>query len=79
LWKNISSDPQVYSKDDLIRTVYPSPPQDNYLVIEIKPVTDAEFQNVTWDFKKLANYSTRRASAFPFTANVTELMKNKTK
>lgn len=77
LWKIVSRGHKVYSKDDLISKGYTSPSQDNYLVIQIEPVTDSEFENVTWDFRKLSNYSTGRASAFPFTTSLTELMKNK--
>lgn len=77
LWKIVSRGPKVFSKDDLIRKGYPTPTQDNYLVIQIEPVTDTEFENVIWDFKKLSNYSSGRASAFPFTTSLTELMKNK--
>ncbi len=77
LWKIVSRGPIVYSKGDLIRKGYSNPSQDNYLVIQIEPVTDTEFENVSWDFKKLSNYSTGRASAFPFTTSLTELMKNK--
>lgn len=77
LWKIVSRGPKVYSKDDLIKKGYPSPSQDNYLVIQIEPVTDSEFENVSWDFRELSNYSAGRASAFPFTTSLTELMKNK--
>lgn len=57
LWKIVSRGPKVYSKDDLIRKGYPSPSQDNYLIIEIESVTDSEFENVIWDFRKISNYS----------------------
>lgn len=77
LWKIVSRGPKVYSNDDLTRKGYPTPSQDNYLVIQIKPVTDAEFENVRWNFRKLSNYSSGRASAFPFTSSLAELMKNK--
>ncbi|MDI6402047.1 DUF2357 domain-containing protein [Balneolaceae bacterium ANBcel3] len=77
LWKIVSRGPKVYSKADLIKKGYPSPSQDNYLVIQIVPVTDSEFENVSWNFRNLENYSTGRASAFPFTTSLTELMKNK--
>lgn len=77
LWKIVSKGPKVYSKADLIRKGYSSPSQDNYLVIQIEPVTDSEFENVSWNFRNLENYSTGRASAFPFTTSLTELMKNK--
>lgn len=79
LWKIISKGPQVYSKENLIRKGYPSPSQDNYLVIKIEPVTDREFENVKWNFKNLSNYSAGRASAFPFTTSLAELMRNKKK
>ena len=79
LWKIVSKGPKVFSKDDLIRKGYLSPSQDYYLVIQIKSVTDREFENVTWNFKALSNYSRGRASAFPFTTSLSELMKNKVK
>jgi predicted component of viral defense system (DUF524 family) len=77
LWKIISRGPKVYSKDDLIIKGYPLPSQDYYLVFHIEPVTDSEFENVSWNFRNLENYSKGRASAFPFTTSLTELMKNK--
>jgi predicted component of viral defense system (DUF524 family) len=77
LWKIISRGPRVFSKEDLIRKGYPSPSQENYLVIQIEPVSDSEFENVSWNFRNLKNYSSGRASAFPFTSSLTELMKNK--
>lgn len=77
LWKITSIGPKVYSKSDLISKGYPNPSQNNYLVIEIAPVTDEEFKNVSWDFRKLSGYLSGRASALPFTASLTELMKNK--
>jgi predicted component of viral defense system (DUF524 family) len=77
LWKIISSGPKVYSKLDLMRKGYPSPSQEHYLVICIEPVDNLEFENVSWAFRKLSNYSPGRASALPFTTSLTELMKNK--
>lgn len=80
LWKIVSSGPRVYSKSDMIRMGYPKAEdemQDNYLLIQLEEVSDPEFKNVKWEFRKLINYSTGRASAFPFTASLTELMKNK--
>lgn len=77
LWKIVSRGPKVYSKDDLVRKGYPSPSQDYYLIIQIEPVSDSEFENVRWNFIELSNYSTGRASAFPFTASLAELMKYK--
>lgn len=76
LWRIISKGPKVYSKDDLLKKGYPDPSQDNYLVIQIELVADKEFQSVNWDFRRLRNYSSGRASAFPFTSSLTELMRN---
>lgn len=77
LWKIVSNGPRVFSKEDLIKKGYLNPTQENYLVIQIEPVSEDEFKNVKWDFRKLSNYSSGRASAFPFTTNLTELMKYK--
>ncbi len=77
LWKIVSRGPKVYSSYDLINIGYSNPTQDNYLIIEIEPVIDSEFENASWNFRKLSNYSSNRASAIPFTASLTELMKNK--
>ena len=77
LWRIISRGPRVFSKDDLVKKGYPSPSQDNYLVFRLESVTDLEFDKVKWDFRKLSNYSKGRASAFPFTTSLSELMKNK--
>jgi predicted component of viral defense system (DUF524 family) len=79
LWKIVSRGPKVYSKDYVVRKGYPSPSQDHYLIIQIEPATDSEFENVSWNFRELSNYSTGRASAFPFTTSLSELMKNKSR
>ena len=77
LWKIVSRGPKVFTKGDLIKLGYPMPSQDFYLVIELEPVSAPEFRNVRWDFRRLKNYSGKRESALPFTASLSELMKNK--
>jgi len=77
LWRIVSRGPKVFSKEDLLKKGYPSPSQDNYLIVLLEQITDPEFKDVKWDFKKLKNYKNGRASALPFTASLTELMKNK--
>lgn len=77
LWKIVGKGFRVTNKETLKRLDYPSPSQRNYLIVKIEKVKDPEFENVSWDFKSLKSYSTGRASAFPFTASLTELMKNK--
>ncbi|AKP51497.1 DUF2357 domain-containing protein [Cyclobacterium amurskyense] len=77
LWRIVKKGPRLFSQGDLIKKRYPSPSQYNYLVFEIEPVSDPEFENVKWDFRKLNNYVSGRPSAIPFTANMAELMKCK--
>ena len=77
LWRITSKGPKVLSKNDMVGKGYASPSQDYYLVIELEPINDPEFKDVNWEFKKLSNYSSGRASAVPFTASVSELMKVK--
>jgi hypothetical protein len=74
LWKIVSKGLRVFSKNELIEKGYPSPSQDNYIVIQIEKLSDPEFENVSWDFRNLKNYSTKNASAFPFTTSLSELM-----
>lgn len=77
LWKIVSSGFRLLSKKTMERLQYPSPRNPNYLVIKIEKVTDREFENIKFDFTKLKNYSSGRASSFPFTASVAELIKCK--
>ncbi|HAV02778.1 MAG TPA: hypothetical protein DCW95_06250, partial [Chryseobacterium sp.] len=72
LWRIKSKGPRVFSREDLIRKGYPDPSADHYLVIEIEQVTEPELQNKQWDFRKLANYQSGRASGLPFTASLVE-------
>ncbi len=75
LWKIKSKGPRIFSREDVIRKGYPDPSADHYLLIEIEPVTEPELQNKQWDFRKLANYQSGRASGLPFTASLVELVK----
>jgi hypothetical protein len=77
LWKIVSKGPKVYSKEEIQKQGYPQATQENYLIIKIEPVTDKEFKNVSWDYRKLKGYSSGRASALPFTASLAELTKSK--
>lgn len=82
LWEIVSSGPKVFSRKDLEKKGYPkakSKAEENrsYLVYDLKPVNMAEFGNSKFLFKQLKNYKTNRASAFPFTTTISELLKNK--
>ena len=77
LWRIVGNGFRVTGKETLERLKYPSPSQRSYLMVRIEKVEDKEFDNISWNFKNLSKYSNGRASAFPFTASLTELMKNK--
>lgn len=77
LWKIISKGPKMFSKADMIKKGYPSPSHESYLIFDIEPVSDPEFKDAKWDFRKLKNYSTARQSGVPFTASLSELTKTK--
>jgi hypothetical protein len=47
--------------------------------MDIEKVLDPEFENVRCNFKNLKNYLNGLASAYPYTASLTELMMNKVK
>jgi hypothetical protein len=79
LWKIVSSGFRLLSKKTMERLNYPSPSNPNYLILKIEKVSDSEFENVRFDFTKLKNYATGRASSFPFTASIAELMRCKMK
>jgi predicted component of viral defense system (DUF524 family) len=77
IWRITSKGPKVFSKENLKKKGYPNPSQDYYLVITMEKLESKEFQNLKWDFKRLSNYSQGNASAKPFTATLSELMKVK--
>lgn len=79
LWKIVSQGPKVFTKNDLDgkKVKYPDPKHDYYLVIELAPISEQEFLNQNWNFRKLKNYSKGNASAFPFTASLAELVKTR--
>jgi predicted component of viral defense system (DUF524 family) len=75
LYEIVSKGPKVFSKEDLLNLNYPDPGHDFYLVVEIKEAAPV-FRKYKWNFRELKNYKTHRNAAFPFTASITELMKN---
>jgi hypothetical protein len=79
LYKIVGKGPKVYSKNNLLKKGYPSPTQDFYLILELEKVDMKEFGYAKWKFKELKNYKTGNASAFPYTATLTELMQVKIK
>lgn len=67
--------PRVFSKADLLKKGYPSPSHELYLVFDINPELEKEFEHLTWDITQLQNYRSRRESGKPFTVTMEELMR----
>ncbi len=84
LFKIISKGPKVFSTTQLNKLNYPPSknPKEYYLAIEIEKVTDMEFENVKWNFKKMKKYKSivdaehnrYTKAGLPFTVTLTELM-----
>lgn len=67
--------PKVFSKLALIKKRYPTEPsREYYLVYNVEPVHDEEFETKKWDITKLSNYKTGSGSGLPFSATLTDLM-----
>jgi len=77
LWKISGNGPKVYSKSDLNKIGYPSPSKEQYLILNIEKASEPELKDVKWKFKDLPDYQSKRASAYPYTATLTDLMKSK--
>ena len=87
LYEITSKGPKVFSKSYLIDLDYPQSEnlKEYYLAIDIKKVTDTEFKNVSWDFKRLEEYkkiqalkiNPRTKIGLPFSITLTNLMRNK--
>ncbi len=82
-----SKGPKVFSTNHLDKLKYPPSknPKDYYLAIEIQKVTAPEFENVSWNFKKLEGYkkilelikNPYSRVGMPFTVSLTKLMGTK--
>lgn len=68
---------RVTAKATLKRLDYPRPSQKSYLVVGVVKDESDEFRGIYWNFKELTNYKKGRASAIPFTASLSELLKHK--
>jgi len=66
--------PRIFSAKELIKLNYPSKPtQKFYLVFEIDPILEKEFENRVWDIKKLSSRFPRQRG-LPLSVSLTELM-----
>jgi predicted component of viral defense system (DUF524 family) len=81
IWRITGNGIKVYSQQDMINKGYKfkNDSENYYLIIEIDSINEPEFKGVSWNFKKLKKFVHGHASAIPFTASLTELMKTKVK
>jgi len=75
LFKLSSKGPRIFSKDSMIKKLYPNPGQEFYLVFDIEEQDEKEFDNIKWDITQLSGYTKSRGSAIPFSVSISELMK----
>lgn len=73
-----TSGPKIYTKNNLIEKGYPNSSGELYLVYEIEKDASEDFQSISIDIRKLAEFETHRNSAKPFSATLTEVLKAKT-
>lgn len=74
LYKLGAKGPRIFSKQDMISKFY-EPNHDFYLVYDIVPEIEKEFDKKAWDITKLLGYLGARNSAMPFAVSLTELMR----
>ncbi|AWW30724.1 hypothetical protein DN752_11640 [Echinicola strongylocentroti] len=80
LWRIKNKGPKIFSQRDMENRNYPSASiKSHYLVVDVEKVNEPELSGLHFDFRSLKNYSSKNASAYPFFATLSELMKNKVK
>lgn len=77
IFKLIELGPKVFSNADLLKKEYPNPTGEIYLVYTIDRSAEEDFNSQKWDLNKLANFTSHRASAKPFSVTLGELLNAK--
>ncbi|MFN3967265.1 nuclease domain-containing protein [Flavobacterium sp.] len=72
LWEVKGEGVRVFSNDKMKKEGYET--ENSYLIFEIEKSNSVEFENVSWDFKKLEQYESKRQSGKPFCVSLSELM-----
>jgi hypothetical protein len=73
LFRIAGSGPRIFSKDDLLKRGYPSPPsQDFYLVFDIKAAEG--FEGYQWNYVLLPNRPSGHKAGWPYTTTLDKLM-----
>lgn len=69
--------PRIMTASQLDTLGYPNPRHEEYLVYQIAPEVEGEFDGAQWDLSQLEEYRTGRGSGFPFAVSLVELMQAK--
>src|SRR6056297_2654497 len=78
LYQITKEGPQIFSKSDLLKKgYYKKPGQDYYLVYSVGDLKFEELKDLRFDVRKLNGFKSGRASAIPFSTNLTDLIKAK--
>ena len=78
LYQITDEGPRIFSKEDLInKGYYKEPGQDYYLVYQVGNLEFDELKGVTVDIRELQGFRSGRASALPFSATLSEIIKAK--
>ncbi len=78
LYQITDEGPRIFSKEDLIRKdYYKEPGQDYYLVYQVGNLEFDELKDLRFYIRELPGFKSGRASALPFSATLSELMKAK--
>lgn len=73
LWEIKGEGVKVYSSEKMNSEGYVT--ENSYLIYQIERSSSEEFENISWNFKELKNYESRRQSAKPFVVTLADLMK----
>ena len=68
---------KIFSRNDLLRSGYPEPKGELYIVFEIERNASEDLDNIKIDLRRLPQFKTYRNSAKPFSATLSEVLKSK--
>ncbi|WP_352422240.1 DUF2357 domain-containing protein [Proteiniphilum sp.] len=77
IFKLTSKGAKIFSRNDLLRSGYPEPKGELYIVFEIEKNASEDLDNIKIDLRRLPLLKTHRNSAKPFSATLSEVLKSK--
>jgi predicted component of viral defense system (DUF524 family) len=68
---------KIYSKSDMMKKHYPNPTGEIYLIYEIEKEVSNDFNNITFDLRKIEGFESFRNSSKPQITSLTKILKSK--